>query len=229
MSGTAAIFALAGVVWLGAWLAWQLSWRAHRLLPVLLGFGGGYILAVTVLHLLPEAYAHNGSVVGWMVLSGLMLQLGLEHFSGGIEHGHLHDHTHYAGLAVVAGLSLHALLEGLPLGSAAAPSWSYLVAILLHKFPASVALTALCLVHERRFPWVPVLTFSLASPVGSLLGTYVEPLHEAGHMLQAIVAGSFLHIATTIVFEANGPGSHKMHTWRLFALLAGVGAAAFGG
>ncbi len=225
MSGTAVILALAGVVWLGAWLAWRLSRGAHRYLPVLLGFGGGYILAVTVLHLLPEAYAHDGAVVGWMVLSGLMLQLGLEHFSGGIEHGHLHDHTHYAGLAVVAGLSLHALLEGLPLGSAAAPSWSYLIAILLHKFPAAVALTALCLAHKQRFPWLPVLVFSLASPLGSALGTYVAPLHEAGHMLQAVVAGSFLHIATTIVFEADGPGSHKIRTWRILALLAGIGAA----
>lgn len=226
MNRIVVVLLLTGVVWLGSLLAWRLARRYERFLPLMLGFGGGYILAVTVLHLLPEAYAHDGMLIGWMVLLGLMLQLALEHFSGGIEHGHLHDHGHYPGLAVVAGLSLHSLLEGLPLGSPSGVSWPFLVAILLHKLPAAVALTALCLAHRRKFPVMPVLVFSLASPVGMALGDRVAAFHEAGHVLLALVAGSFLHIATTIVFEADTPGSHKMNAWRLAALTAGIVAAA---
>lgn len=226
MNRMVVVLLLIAVVWLGSLVAWRLARHYERFLPLMLGFGGGYILAVTVLHLLPEAYAHDGTLVGWMVLLGLMLQLALEHFSGGIEHGHLHDHGHYPGLAVVAGLSLHSLLEGLPLGSAAGMSWPYVAAILLHKLPAAIALTALCMAHRRRFPLWPVLIFSLASPLGLLIGEQVAVFHEAGHVLLAVVAGSFLHIATTIVFEADAPGSHKMNTWRLAALLAGIGGAA---
>ncbi|MCB0792987.1 MAG: hypothetical protein KDB97_14565, partial [Flavobacteriales bacterium] len=56
----------------------------------LLSFGGAFLLGVTVMHMLPELYAEGGAVIGMWLLGGFLLQVLLEFFSQGIEHGHQH-------------------------------------------------------------------------------------------------------------------------------------------
>ena len=59
---------------------------------LLLAFSGAYLLAVTILHLLPEVYentsAKNQSInlVGLFVLAGILIQSILESFSKGACH-----------------------------------------------------------------------------------------------------------------------------------------------
>ena len=61
-------------------------------LRLLLAFSGAYLLAITVLHLLPEVYqaSEMGNKIGLLILFGILLQSILESFSKGIEHGHSH-------------------------------------------------------------------------------------------------------------------------------------------
>lgn len=72
-------------------------------------FTGAYLLSITFLHLLPELYEHGGGdtptsqyLVGALILVGFFIQIVLDSFSQGVEHGHSllahaghgHDHDH---------------------------------------------------------------------------------------------------------------------------------------
>ncbi len=73
-------------------------------LSLLLAFGGAYLIGLIFLHLVPEVFhsghSHGEATMlspGWFILIGFVLQIFLEYFSNGIEHGHSHlhdDHSH---------------------------------------------------------------------------------------------------------------------------------------
>ncbi|MEZ4981814.1 MAG: hypothetical protein R2769_09555 [Saprospiraceae bacterium] len=93
------------------------GYKKHYL-KLVLSFSGAYLLGLTALHLLPEAFHDNGYSVGYWILAGFFLQLILELFSKGIEHGHIHpSHAVNWSFAtqLMIGLCLHAFFEGLPL------------------------------------------------------------------------------------------------------------------
>jgi len=118
--------------------------RLESRLPLILAFGGAYIVGLLFLHLIPEAYATAPSTMGVFVLLGFILQGLLEYLSQGVEHGHIHSaavghvHDHSTcrpeqpvqgkhattprgtGMpwAIFLSLCLHALIEAMPLGHA---------------------------------------------------------------------------------------------------------------
>ena len=52
-----------------------------RNIQLLLTFSGAYLLAVSVLHLLPELFHHNTSEhIGLYILGGFLIQIVLEYF-----------------------------------------------------------------------------------------------------------------------------------------------------
>src|SRR5690606_4303797 len=61
-------------------------------LQMALSFGGAYLFSITALHLMPETFSHSENQIGYWVLAGFFLQLILEQFSKGVEHGHIHPH-----------------------------------------------------------------------------------------------------------------------------------------
>ena len=62
-------------------------------IKLLLSFSGGFLLTIIFTHILPESYEMNSNT-GFFILIGFMLQLVLEYFSKGAEHGHTHIHDH---------------------------------------------------------------------------------------------------------------------------------------
>jgi hypothetical protein len=115
-------------------------------LSLLLAFGGSYLIGLIFLHLVPEVFhlghAHESANTlspGWFILAGFVLQIFLEYFSNGIEHGHshLHDHGHshdhsekghHHGpstktrafpLAAFLSLCVHGFIEAMPLAGGA--------------------------------------------------------------------------------------------------------------
>ena len=65
--------------------------KKSRNIQILLTFSGAYLLAVSLLHLLPELFHHNTTPnIGLFILGGFLIQILLEYFSQGIEHGHFH-------------------------------------------------------------------------------------------------------------------------------------------
>src|SRR2546423_1104291 len=79
-------------------------------LKLSLAFTGAFLFAISVLHLMPEVYQNAGASVGVFVLIGFFLQIILEFFSEGIEHGHMHvhkDHAHAFPFAMMISLCIH--------------------------------------------------------------------------------------------------------------------------
>lgn len=218
---------------------------------MLLVFAGSYLFAITVIHILPELYRQSLGLelVGLFVLAGFFLQQFLEHFTSGVEHGHIHagDHDHNAhhhghhhhsvsAIVLLSALCIHAFLEGgmLAQSSSMGPVYdtnAILLGIALHRAPAAFALmTVLAFqLHSRKKAVPHLVGFSLAAPVGLLISTYLaheDVLSSTGLIyLYALVCGNFLHISTTIVFESS-PG-HKFNARKLavavFGALVAVG------
>lgn len=237
-------------VLIGGGLAWGFSSKEDRIrkdyLPLLLSFSGAYLLGIAAMELMPTVFANPAYHTGIWLLGGFFVQLLLEGLSQGVEHGHVHAHQHdgygYA-LSVMIGLGLHALLEGLPLGAAVeslggdhvghrhehTEGGHLLVGIVLHKIPAAFALTLL-LRHSgygKAFIWVCLLVFAGLSPLGALLGEVIsiDPLWT--NRVLALVVGSFLHISTTIIFEADGGRGHGISPKKFVVVVVGMAVAYF--
>ena len=219
---------------------------------MLLVFAGGYLFAITVIHILPELYKQSTGLelIGLFVLIGFFLQQLLEYFTSGVEHGHIHTtesaHSHEHGhghhhetvsaIVLLSALCIHAFLEGAMLAEpdSARPvydAYAILLGIALHRAPAAFALmTVLAAQLRSRRRAIPyLLGFSVAAPIGLLISSYLASeavISSTGLIyLYALVSGNFLHISTTIVFE-SAPG-HRFHARKmatgLFGALVAVG------
>lgn len=224
---------------IGAVLAQTLRRFTSANLNYGLAFGGAYLLGISVLHLLPEIYSSGTQNIGIWILVGFLLQLFLEFLSGGLEHGHVHDHVHNEPnylLQILLGLCIHSFLEGLPLeryesfhqhahGEGEHLGMHLVYAIMLHKIPAAFALTIFIIksAYNRNKTILVLSIFALSSPLGAFVGSMLEISMPHMSMLLAIVVGSFLHIATVILFE-NEDQHHHQFSWRkLIFILLGLG------
>jgi zinc and cadmium transporter len=212
----------------------------HIKLPLV--FAGSYLFSVTVIHILPELFhsEYNGSMLGFYVLVGFFLQLILEYFTSGVEHGHIHKHDHKGGVAylgLMIALCLHAFMEGTLLAHPSTlhdhdthDNTALLLGIVFHKMPAAFALTAVIMhdLQNKTKAVILLLIFSLASPFGVLTGDFVASqslvTDKQFAILFAIVSGNFLHISTTIFFESSP--EHKFSLKKLAVSLLGAGLAA---
>ena len=230
---------LAGVVMLGGGLVYFLKEKITSGLRYLLAFSGAFMLGIAALHLIPEVYANHDTSIGIFVLLGFLVQLVLEYFSQGIEHGHIHAHKNASSkffAPLLISLCIHAFLEGLPLanetlghnhshGFIHSDEHSFLISILLHKFPIAIALMTLFIKSDveikRAFFWLFV--FSLMAPLGNLVALYYMDFFEANgnimNKILALVVGMFLHISTTILFETDE--SHKFNLAKLILVISG--------
>jgi zinc and cadmium transporter len=199
-----------------------------RGLRVLLAFGTGVLLGAVFFHMIPEAAEGLHSGFGPAVLGGFLLIYVLERFVMVHPCGEEHCDFHHMGLAAFAGITLHSLIDGLALGaglSIPALSVAVTTAIVLHKLPASLALTGILLhcAYPRARIVTMMIVFSLSTPLGAVLsfGVLSSLTGEALHYAIAFSAGTFLAIATADLL----PQVHSSPEGRyrnLAALFAGI-------
>jgi zinc and cadmium transporter len=207
-------------------------------LKVLLAFSAAYLLALSFLHLVPEIFStQNTKQAGLWILAGFFIQVLLEFFSSGIEHGHahIHGHDHKIPVTLLAGLYLHSFIEGLPLAGIFSETQSeklisFLTGVTLHNIPIAIAFTGL-LLHQNIAKNKIVLYlvfFAAMAPLGSVLGNVLQNayphLSQLTTIFTAIVVGIFLHIATTIIFESSEK-NHRYHISKLISIIAGAALA----
>ena len=233
--GLPELLVLAGAVVLGGVAGLRAPDLRGRGLQLVLSFSGSYLVCVMALHVLPEAFASPARDVGLALLAGFFAQVLLERFSGGVEHGHVHAQPGRRwALPVLAGLSAHALLEGMPLAVLGDPGHAghdhehLLVGLALHKVPAGFALAVLLTVagYGRRATWAMLGAFALMSPLGAVLAGALLPPEWLPYLLAA-VAGSLLHVGTTILYEADDSSRHRLTWVKTGAVAAGVVAGLF--
>jgi zinc transporter ZupT len=240
---------LIGSVAVGGGLAFYLRRNDKSLMQIILSFSGAYVMGITFLHLIPEAYEVGGTNAGLFILVGFFVQLLLEQLSRGIEHGHVHTlkkANTSAALSIMIGLCVHAFVEGIPLegykdlllhehhGHTHAHSNDpnhLLWGIIMHNIPASFALGVFLLLSgfKDKITLFYLSIFAAMSPIGALLSKFLitqNLLNETiMSSLLAVVIGSFLHIATTILFETDT--NHKIPRKKLIAVFVGLIIAIF--
>lgn len=207
-----------------------------QFIKLALAFSGGFLLAIIFQHLMPDLYSDGQGEIGLFILLGFLVQLVLEYFSGGIEHGHVHVHKGQAlPWVLFLSLSIHSIIEGIPLGnqysgiesSHSHAHESLFWGIIFHQIPVAIALMTL-LVNTKLNQvqsWLVLLLFAAMTPFGVLLGFQVSP-EQIGidiHIVLAVVVGMFLHISTTIIFETAE--NHKFNVYKLISILVGSGLA----
>lgn len=189
---------------------------------LLLSFSGAYLLSITILHLLPEVYQVKGLNVGLFILFGLLLQLILDFFSKGAEHGHIHTQQNQIfPWALFISLSVHAFMEGVPLGHNQQHN-HLLWAIVIHKIPIAIILGTFLVNSNfsKKTAVIFLLIFAFISPLGSLAGESVQFLTTYRTEITAIIIGIFLHISTIILFESSK--DHKFNLLKFIAILFGM-------
>ena len=150
-------------------------------------------------------------------------------------HDHAHEATgcdvHTLGLAAFVGLSLHTLVDGFALGAAQSdPALGLLVfvAILAHKIPSSVSLTAILRAegYGKRQALLMNASFALMVPLGAAVFLVLDRMVAARSFTAvalAASAGSFLQLSLSDIL----PDLHRRggDRWKIsLALLAGLAA-----
>jgi len=162
----------------------------------------------------------DAKTVGIFILLGILLQVFLEFFSKGAEHGHVHLHTEdkkFPWLLFLS-LSVHAFLEGFPVEE----HGSLIYGIIVHKIPISVILSIFLLGTQIKLRWIALfmVSCSLVTPLGTFISSHLEIVQQYYIPITAIVIGVFLHISTVILFESSE--GHRFNLRKLGVIALGI-------
>ena len=210
-------------VFIGYFLALILKVKKVKKLSIYLAFSGAFLLALTIFELLPDVYETPNKLIGVYIISGILLQIILELFSKGAEHGHVHIHKHETTFPWLLFISLciHSFLEGFPIHQ----HNDMVYGVLVHKVPIAALISMF--LFQSKFSKMQIIAFLLVFTAMTPLGTYISNTSnlsiQLAHSINAIVIGIFFHISTTILFE-SGEG-HKFNLSKFVSIILGVGVA----
>lgn len=206
---------------------------AHKLV----GFSVGVLLAVSFLHMLPEATeALDAHAVGTTVLAGILVFFALEKVALW-RHDHHEDdghicHSHQAaGPLIVLGDALHNFVDGILIAAAflqdPALGWATTIAVVSHEVPQEVGDFMVLLASgygRMRALWLNLLA-SLAAVLGGVVGWFT--LAGASNLIPyilALAASSFIYIAVADLVPVLHKQRKPVDFVLQFALLAaGIG------
>jgi zinc transporter ZupT len=243
------VLTLFGASMLGGSLALVWKIKNNQWLKLLLAFSAAYLLGLTVLHLFPELYESEFKYAGWFVIIGFLLQVVLDFFSHGVEHGHAHVHAHVGHgflFMVMASLWIHAFIEGMPFGASAEVHEHELVqeahhhahdhnnplllGISMHKVTEAFVLATLLLQvgMKKLRAWLLLGLFACVAPLGAFVHHWLDEsgLDASGWGYTAMIGiliGILLHVSTIILFESEE--GHKFNWMKFVAILLGIASA----
>lgn len=211
----------------GVWFIYKMP-QNKTWIYLFLSAGGAYLIAILFTHILPELFVHLDQQAGYILLVGFMVQIFLENYSRGIEHGHAHAMTTRSSLIIsYAALCTHALIEGMPMASSLFdPSFSVdrlTLGIMLHKIPVAIALSSMLIrsgqTKAASMTWLA--GFILCTIVGSSIQHYFgDASGQLMFISLGLTVGILLHVATTILFESSD--HHRLSPKRLAVIVIGI-------
>lgn len=190
----------------------------ERWLRYFVAVGAGFLMAVVLLEMTPESLRLSPSLGPVLIMAGYCAVHMLEHTIN--AHFHYGEETHHdefvsqrTGISVLGGLSVHALFDGVAIGSGfvvnSALGWLIFLAIFLHKVPEGFTMASVMLASGRSRSAAFLSAVALA--VATLCGVLVIEL--APHWMPyglPVSAGVALYVgASDLVPEVNRePGIH---------------------
>ena len=210
---------------IGYVIALFLRKREMKNMEVFLAFSGAFLLSITVFELLPQVFETHSKSTGVYIMLGILLQIFLEFFSKGAEHGHVHlnsETKHFPWMLFVS-LCIHAFMEGFPITE----ENNLLVAIIIHKVPVAIILSFFFITagYKRSTIMLFIFFFALMTPLGNYISRNYDFLHQYENEITAVVIGIFLHVSTTILFESSK--NHKFNATKMASVILAVVLAYF--
>ena len=204
-----ALLAAAGNVAGAAAITARPRW-SPRALELLLALSAGFLVAVAITGLLPEAFARGGAEGGLLVLAGFLLVHLTQHALVG--HFHFGEETHQVsrtvGDSALAGLLLHTFVDGVAIASAFHVSVDLGVlvfgAVVLHKVPEGLAIASLWIAsgRTRQAALGAAAALGLATLLGVLVTDALDPLAHYG---LGLAAGVTLYVGgSNLIPEFQG-------------------------
>ena len=202
------IAALADV--LGGVVLVRRNWE-KRYLRYFVAIGAGFMLSVALLEMMPESLRFSARWAPVLILGGYCAIHLLEHtitphFHFG-EETHHHELSAHTGYSVLIGLAVHALFDGVAIGSGFVLSnwlgWLIFFAVFLHKMPEGFTVASVMLAsgRSRRTALISAIILALTTVLGVLVINLLPNWVEAGLPLSAGVA---IYVAATdLVPEVN--------------------------
>ncbi|WP_417881792.1 ZIP family metal transporter [Xanthomarina gelatinilytica] len=211
-------------VLIGALIVLVLKQKRSLFTKLLLSFSGAFLLALTLYDLLPEVYHHlDAKLTGLYIMFGILLQIILEFFSKGAEHGHIHihkDNTQFPWLLFIS-LCIHSFLEGFPIHQ----HNDMVYGVLIHKIPIATLITSFLVQSNYSKMQIAgfLIFFAAMTPLGTFISNNTSLAEQYIYIINAIVIGIFFHISTVILFESSE--GHKFNMSKLLAIIFGVAIA----
>jgi zinc and cadmium transporter len=157
-------------------------------LEAMVALSAGFMIAVAVVDVIPEAIEQTGHRAAAVVLAGYLLVYLTQHAL--TRHFHFGEETHEVSETVsrsaLVGLMLHTFVDGVAIASGFAVSRELgllvFLAILLHKLPEGLAISSLFLAAgaSRVRALLAAAALGLATLVGVLLTDLLGPLAVYG-------------------------------------------------
>jgi ZIP family zinc transporter/zinc and cadmium transporter len=202
----------------------------ERYLRYFVALGAGFLMATAVIEMAPESLRVNPRLGPVLIMAGYCAVHLLEHTIN--AHFHFGEETHAGefvssrtGYSVLGGLSVHALFDGVAIGSGFAVSswlgWLIFLAILLHKAPEGFTMASVMLAsgRSRTTAFYSAVALAAATLAGVLVIELVPSWLAYGLPVSAGVA---IYVAATdLVPEVNREPGIRM------ALVFFAGVAAF--
>jgi ZIP family zinc transporter/zinc and cadmium transporter len=202
----------------------------ERYLRYFVALGAGFLMATAVLEMTPESIKLSPQLGPVLMMVGYCLMHLLEHtinahFHFGEETHHHEFVSHRTSYSVLGGLSVHALFDGVAIGSGFVVNsrlgWLIFLAILLHKMPEGFTMASIMMAsgRSRAAAFYSAVGLAVATLVGVLVIQLVPSWLPYGLPVSAGVA---LYVgASDLVPEVNREPGIRM------ALIFFLGVAGF--
>jgi ZIP family zinc transporter/zinc and cadmium transporter len=200
----------------------------ERYLRYFVALGAGFLMATALLEMMPEGIHMNPRLGPILIMGGYCVVHLLEHTIN--AHFHYGEETHtgefvsrHTGNSVLVGLSVHALFDGVAIGSGFVVSnwmgWLIFLAISLHKAPEGFAMASVMLAsgRSRAIAFYSAVALAAATLAGVLVIGLAPGLVLYGLPISAGVA---IYVgASDLVPEVNREPGIRM----ALVFFAGVG------
>jgi len=205
----------------------QRHWE-RRYLRYFIAVGSGFMLATTLVEMLPESLRIAPQHAPAFLLLGYFLVHFFEHTV--TSHFHFGEETHegefihsHKSYSVLVGLVVHTFFDGIAIASGFLISnwlgWIIFLAVFLHKIPEGFTVGSVMLAsgHSRRFAFTSSVILGASTLLGVFAMRAFAPMLHVGLPLSA---GVTLYVAATdLIPEVNKEPGIRM------ALLVFVGVA----